>query len=136
MVLKEPLKDAAVDSLPRNRRIHFDSTVMVFCIPSRHEYSNRMKKFMWHDWEEIHENAQRNRREFAAEGWDWHTVLEDDDMYVDAITGELIHPCWFNGEFDEGMGTLLEEDCFANEVQSPSLKRTQSFQRRLNDLAE
>jgi hypothetical protein len=94
-----------------------------------------MKKFMWQDLEEIHENAQRNRREFAAEGRDWHSVLEDDDMHVDAITGELIHPCWLDQDFDKEMDPLVEEDCFANEVESPSLTRSQSFQGRLNELA-
>jgi hypothetical protein len=99
----EPLNDA--DGITHNNErvgstaasIQFSQEVMVVSIPSRHEYSNRIRKFIWSDSAEIQENVERNCIEFAAEGWDWHTVLEKDDMYVDASTGELVHPCWFDG---------------------------------------
>lgn len=29
---------------------------------------------------ELHENAQRNMMEFAAEGFNWRNAMEDDDM--------------------------------------------------------
>lgn len=131
----EPLKDTVEGSSPGKRSIQFDSTVKVVCIPTRHEYSNRLKKCLWQDSEEIQENAERNIREFAAEGWDWHTVLENDDMFVDAVTGELVHPCWFAGEVDEEMETE-EEEKHCLDVQGPSLKRAESFSVCLSELSE
>eukprot|EP00980_Cylindrotheca_fusiformis_P000315 scaffold73_cov118-Cylindrotheca_fusiformis.AAC.11 len=147
-VLQEPLK--GLSSEGKRRSIKFDDMVRVVCIPTRHEYSNRLKKFLWQDWEEIQENARRNRREFEAEGWDWHTVLEDDDMYVDATTGELIHPCWFEQEEekqqeqlsskeDEEMEEALEEALAAVREAGPQflpLQRSSSFFGDLNELSE
>jgi hypothetical protein len=139
---QEPLNDPD-DTTHNNERIRstaasiqFSSEVMVVPIPSRHEYSNRIRKFLWSDGAEIQENAERNRIEFAAEGWDWHTVLEDDDMYVDADTGELVHPCWFDG------GDAIMDDSFSGEeeqyleLERPTLTRSQSCVVSLHDLSE
>jgi hypothetical protein len=87
--------------------IHFDSNVSVVVIPSRHQYSNRIKRCMWSNSSEIRENAERNAMEFRAEGWDWHSVLEDDDMYRNASTGELVHPVWVN---QEGFSLIEDEE--------------------------
>lgn len=45
---------------------------------------------------ELQATAHRNRHEFAWEGWDWQTVLEDEHMMVDVSTGQKHHPCWFS----------------------------------------
>lgn len=58
----------------------------------RDEYSKRVKDRLWTNAEELQQNAQRNAFEFAAEGWDWRTALEDENMYRDSVSGELIHP--------------------------------------------
>jgi len=58
----------------------------------RHDYSTRMKNRLWNDRFELHENIARNTVEFAAEGWNWRTVTEDDGMYVCSVSGALIHP--------------------------------------------
>ena len=50
---------------------------------------------------ELQETVDRNRYEFTVEGWDWNTVLEDEEMYIDVATGEKVHPCWVEGS-DEG----------------------------------
>jgi hypothetical protein len=76
----------------REVRITFHSEVMVVPIPKREEYSKRVRDRLWSNPEELQVNAQRNSMEFAAEGWDWRTALEDENMYRDALTGELIHP--------------------------------------------
>lgn len=76
----------------KERRLTFQEEVAVIPIPRRDEYSNRVKDRLWMGVEEITMNAQRNTIEFAAEGWDWRTVTEDDGMYKCTVSGELIHP--------------------------------------------
>lgn len=76
----------------RPPKIAFDDTVVVLPIPMRNEYSDRIKSRIWSNRFEIHENAQRNTVEFAAEGWNWRSVTEDEGMFVCSVSGELVHP--------------------------------------------
>lgn len=115
-----------------DRSIHFENEVMVVPIPTRHEYSNRIKKFLWSGAEELSENVERNRAEFAAEGWDWHSVLEDDDMYVDAQSGELVHPVWL--EEEENDDAMMLDDL--EDENPPTLSRSPSFAINLQELSE
>lgn len=73
-------------------RICFQDQVEVLPIPTRYEYSDRIKSRIWSNRHELHKNAQRNALEFAAEGWDWRNVTEDDGMYICSMSGELVHP--------------------------------------------
>ena len=114
----------------------FNNDVMVVQIPSHTDYSDRIKRFLWSNGREISENAERNRVEYASEGWDWHTVLEDDDMYVDASTGELIHPCWYDDVVMEDISEEGEDDYFEAETQTPTLSRSNSFVIGLDQLSE
>jgi hypothetical protein len=140
---REPLNDADATTTFNNERtrsttagIQFSSEVTVVPIPSHHEYSNRIRKCLWSDGAEIQENAERNRIEFAAEGWDWHTVLEDDDMFVDANTGELVHPCWFvGGDSIIDDSSSGEEEQYL-ELEQPTLTRSQSCVVKLHDHSE
>jgi hypothetical protein len=115
---------------PSDRCIQFENEVMVVPIPTRHEYSNRIKKFLWTASDELYESVERNRAEFAAEGWDWHSVLEDDDMYVDAQSGELVHPVWLQEhdleEEEEEDAMMLDGELAEN---LPKLSRSPSLQR-------
>lgn len=128
----EPLTGNHSKAARRRRRIQFHTDVAVLPIPSRHEYSNRIKKCLWSDASEIQENAERNRVEFAWEGWSWTTVLEDDEMYVDATTGELVHPVWFEEEDEEEEST---SEKYLN-MESPSLTRSESIPAGLVELNE
>ena len=76
------------------RLVRFNSIVKEKPIASHKKYSNRIRKTLWSDSEEIQQNAYRNQIEYQAEGMHWQSVLENEDMYTDAKTGELIHPFW------------------------------------------
>jgi hypothetical protein len=65
----------------------------------RNEYSKRVRSRLWSTALEIHQNAARNTIEFAAEGWDWRSVAEDESMYVCVATGELVHPVHYEAHF-------------------------------------
>ncbi|VEU37367.1 unnamed protein product [Pseudo-nitzschia multistriata] len=81
-------------STGQKRRVRFNNVVTEKQIASHKKYSARIKRTLWSDSEEIQENAFRNQLEFQAEGMNWESVLENDEMYLDTNTGELIHPFW------------------------------------------
>jgi hypothetical protein len=76
----------------RKKLVVFDEDVLVAPIPTRYEFSNRIKAKIWSNRYELAENAERNALEFAAEGWNWRNVTEDDGMYICSTSGELVHP--------------------------------------------
>lgn len=78
--------------LRRSSTISFDSTVSVVPIRKFDEYPMTLRRKLWGTSQETHENIIRNSIEFAADGWDWHTVTLDEDMYVSKFNGELVHP--------------------------------------------
>lgn len=91
---------SSVGSAPSRAKksgVSFETSVMVHPIPSRSSYSDRMRAQLWTPSIELQENAARNCLEFAAEGWDWRRVADDQDMIV--YHGERIHPVHFMQEF-------------------------------------
>mmetsp|Transcript_481 Transcript_481/g.1128 ORF Transcript_481/g.1128 Transcript_481/m.1128 type:complete len:299 (+) Transcript_481:335-1231(+) len=82
------------DLPPKTTRIAFQDVVDVMPIPTRHEYSDRIKSRIWSNRHELQENAERNAVEFASEGWKWENVIEDEGMYICSASGELVHPAW------------------------------------------
>ena len=102
MPLEQPLKtnDESMLEPRKGSRIKFKTTVMILPIPSHSEYSKKVKKVIWSDNAEIKLNAQRNLREFASEGWNWKNVLEEDEMFLDRLSNEWIHPVHLGGIMD------------------------------------
>ena len=82
---------------PKTTKIAFQDHVEVMPIPTRHEFSNRIKSRIWSNRYELQENAERNAVEFASEGWNWRNVTEDEGMYICSVSGELVHPAWVGG---------------------------------------
>lgn len=76
-------------------KVTFDETVTVIPIPQREEYSDRIRKHLWDSPEELQAMITKNSIEFAADGYDAQSVLEEDDHIVNPETGELVHPIHF-----------------------------------------
>lgn len=72
--------------------VSFNDQVTVIPIPKRDEYSKRIRDRLWANAQELQSQVARNAVEFAAEGWDWKQALDDEAMYVCALTGEKVHP--------------------------------------------
>jgi hypothetical protein len=72
--------------------VSFNDKVTVIPIPKRDEYSKRIRDRLWVNAQELQSQVARNAVEFAAEGWDWKQTLDDEAMYVCALTGEKVHP--------------------------------------------
>ena len=135
--LKECRSDSETSELATTSRrgpaVQFDSMVSVVHIPSRNQYSPRIKKHIWADSVEIMEMAERNMIEFEHEGFDWRSVVLEDDMYVDSYNGDLIHPCHLDDDsflisgsnIDGGIGNISDGGC--PDVSFQPLKRSSSF---------
>ena len=80
------------------RRLSFDEEVAIVTIPRREQYSNRMQEQLWHNKEDLEASIRRNTVEYAADGWIWQQVREEDDHLFVAggngvrDDGEYIHP--------------------------------------------
>lgn len=85
---------------PQSRgSVSFCNAVTVIPIPSRTDYSDRIKGSLWTSAGEMQEQVLRNCVEFAAEHWDWRLAVEEADMVWYA--GQRIHPCHFVAEESE-----------------------------------
>lgn len=90
---QQPLKNHDISTpSKKDSRIQFNCDVSVVPIPSHSRYSDRVKKQLWSNSKEISMNARRNILEFSSEEWNWEKVLEEDAMYLDTHSNELIHP--------------------------------------------
>jgi hypothetical protein len=88
-------KQPTLATTATNRHVvAFKPAVTVHPIPSRNNYSNRIRSQLWTPYEELQENAARNSIEFAAENFDWTNVAEEKDMIF--WHGEHVHPIHFD----------------------------------------
>jgi hypothetical protein len=100
-------------TLSPHRKVRFHETVHVISIPSRHQYSDRIKQCVWTNRIELREMSQRNHFEFEYENYDWNQVILENQMYLDSITGSLIHPCHFHE-------STIPDECYSGEQESTS----------------
>mmetsp|Transcript_9334 Transcript_9334/g.13604 ORF Transcript_9334/g.13604 Transcript_9334/m.13604 type:complete len:261 (+) Transcript_9334:417-1199(+) len=76
----------------RKSMVTFQCTQSVIPIPELSEYSEGERMRVWGDPDEVYSNKERNKIEFAAEGWNWRNVIEEDEMIMNPKTGDKIHP--------------------------------------------
>uniref|UniRef100_A0A6V2MXM8 Uncharacterized protein n=1 Tax=Ditylum brightwellii TaxID=49249 RepID=A0A6V2MXM8_9STRA len=76
----------------KDRKVSFKTTVSILPIPTRFDYSDRIKAVLWSSHQEINLNMNRNKIEFSSENWDWRQAVEDREMIICVETGERIHP--------------------------------------------
>ena len=87
---KAPSMDSS--SCSSSTKIRFRDTVCIVEIPSHRDMDPTTIESIWSSVDEVHENAQRNSMEYHADGRDWQQVKEEDEMILDDLTGELVHP--------------------------------------------
>eukprot|EP00529_Nitzschia_sp_RCC80_P024349 CAMPEP_0113464638 /NCGR_PEP_ID=MMETSP0014_2-20120614/13307_1 /TAXON_ID=2857 /ORGANISM="Nitzschia sp." /LENGTH=440 /DNA_ID=CAMNT_0000356731 /DNA_START=187 /DNA_END=1509 /DNA_ORIENTATION=+ /assembly_acc=CAM_ASM_000159 len=95
-----------------DNKLRFHDVVSVVEIPSHAQYSNRVKSSLWRDRHELNEMVQRNITEFDYENYDWESVVEEADFYIDGSTGERVHPAHVMLDEDDE-----EEDDYEGEEQ-------------------
>lgn len=90
---KLPLKkdDHHAAPCPTPRTVCFEDSVTAISIPTRTAYSPRVQKAYWGNRTDNIFSARRNAIEFEAEGRDWHSVTEENEMLA-GPNDELIHP--------------------------------------------
>jgi hypothetical protein len=71
----------------------FESSVKIHPIPSRSDYSERVRSSLWQHPAEFQANLRRNMFEIQAENWDWRQATEEKDMVL--MRDELVHPVHF-----------------------------------------
>lgn len=83
-----------LSTMKARRRVSFNKKVSVVEIPSHRDYDDESHSSTWLSCGDIQSNAERNLREFAAEGWDWKNVVEETSMYR-LTNGQLVHPATY-----------------------------------------
>mmetsp|Transcript_3185 Transcript_3185/g.7264 ORF Transcript_3185/g.7264 Transcript_3185/m.7264 type:complete len:240 (-) Transcript_3185:545-1264(-) len=108
--------------------VRFNTVVSGVKIPSRNQYSRRIKQTLWRDRYELSEMVERNTTEFHAENYDWNQVVLDEEMYIDARSGERVHPCHVEGiHYDEESDEEDYDDSFGEGPGFAPLARSDSI---------
>lgn len=115
------------DTANNTSSVRFNTVVSGVKIPSRNQYSRRIKQTLWRDRYELSEMVERNTTEFHAENYDWEQVVLDDEMYVDATSGERVHPCHVEGAYFDDDGDNYHDDEFGDGPGFSALSRSDSI---------
>lgn len=84
------------------RGVSFQASVAVHTIPSHKQYSDRIRNTLWTPEKVMRQDIARNCAEFVAEGWNWRTCVDEDEMVN--YNGEMIHPVHFGGCYQTNLG--------------------------------
>jgi len=84
-------EDKSVLHIKPRRSVSFCEYVKVDLIPSHREYDELTKDAIWNGSRIIRSEMKRNLYEMWAEGGDWRSAFEEDDM-IRAPDGSLVHP--------------------------------------------
>lgn len=76
----------------RTSSVKFNKNVTIVPVPNRSLYPPDIKSKLWLSPIESKKNLLRNTFEFAFEGGDWRTAVEECNMIHCAVTGQKIHP--------------------------------------------
>ena len=109
--------------------VRFNTVVSGVKIPSRNQYSRRIKQTLWRDRYELSQMIERNTTEFHSENYDWKQVVLEDQMYVDLTSGEKVHPCHVEGIHyrSKKNNKNNKEDCKEEELGFIPLSRSESI---------
>ncbi len=125
------MRSLSLDKESRNNNaasVRFNTVVSGVKIPSRNQYSRRIKQTLWRDRYELSQMIERNTTEFFSENCDWKQVVLDDQMYVDLTSGEKVHPCHVEGPYYKRKNNdNEEEDCKEEESGFAPLSRSDSI---------
>jgi len=81
-----------VTSAASHRAVRFMDKVECLDIPSHRDMDPATKQLIWSSSDQVHMNAQRNSMEYHSEGRNWMKATEEEDMILDDVTGEYVHP--------------------------------------------
>ena len=73
-------------------RVRFQETVDLVAIPSHRDMDSNTIDSIWTSIDDVQVNLQRNSLEYHADGRDWKQATEEEDMVLDEVTGEYVHP--------------------------------------------
>ena len=99
-----PLDAGGTDEMDTNadrRKITFSPQVAVINIPSRDSYSIEERATLWMPAHDLKQLTEKNLIEFAAEGWFWENVVEEEGMTM--VDGSFIHPIHLNPMLKEAL---------------------------------
>lgn len=94
-------EEEEVASAEGNRKITFSTHVSVIDIPNRDSYSMEERETIWMPSHDLRQMTEKNLLEFAAEGWFWENVVEEEGMEM--VDGTFIHPIHLNPMLKEAL---------------------------------
>lgn len=90
-----------MDTDDGSRKVTFSGVVSVVAIPTRDSYTLEERETLWMPTHDLQQQRQRNLLEFAAEGWFWENVVEEEGMEV--VDGRFVHPIHLNPMLKEAL---------------------------------